>query len=167
MSDDSPTLGDLFGVVRNESSEAVTQEIAKSEGLKKIGAVPDVLRTPVARLIGGKLADLLDTPLVEILNKAWKGAKAWKRLADNPDEQLVPLNPHTITSTHHPKLQLLLDEKPVGPPLIFEVEVTLNLENAALLIRDRRIREFRPGTARVEGTLSLSKVKLLQGSSKD
>lgn len=166
MPNDSPTLGDLFGVIRDQSSEELTKQIAGSDSLK-IGAIPDVLRTPVARLVGGKLADLLDTPLVKILADAWKGAKAWKRLVDNPGEQLVQLNPHTISSTHRPKLQILQNEKPIGPPLVFEAEVTLNFENATLLIRDRRLRELRPGTARVEGTLSLSKVKLLKRSSKD
>lgn len=165
MSNDSPTLGDLFGVIRDQSSEELTKQIAGSDSLK-IGAIPDVLRTPVARLVGGKLADLLDTPLVKILADAWQGAKAWKRLADNPGEQIVPLNPHTISSTHRPRLQILRNEEPIAT-LIFEAEVTLNFENATLLIRDRRLRELRPGTARVEGTLSLSKVKLLKRSSKD
>ena len=166
MSDDSPTLGDIFGVIRGESSEAVTKQIADSDNLKAIGPVPDALRTSVARLIGGKLADLLDTPLIEILSEGWKGAKAWKRVADNPEEQVVPLNPHTISSKHRPELKILRKEETIAT-LIFDVEVSLNFENAALLIRDRRIREFRPGTARVEGTLSLSEVKLLKRTSKD
>jgi hypothetical protein len=167
MPTDSPTLGDLFGVIRNQSSEEVTKQIAESQSLKEIGAIPEVLRTPVARLVGGKLADLLDTPLVKILADAWKGAKAWKRLAADSGEQVVPLNPHTISSTHHPTLQILWKEQPIGPPLTFEAKVTLNFENAALIIRDRTLRELRPGTTRVEGTLFLSRVKLLKRSSKD
>lgn len=116
--------------------------------------------------IVNRIADLLDVGIVEIAVGAWNKYRALRKYADRkrypPNETfLVPLVTHTIKSTHHPYIELLMDGKPIGR-IDFSIDLELTLEGAILKIRDGRIVEIRVGSAKGEGRLKCEEFVLFE-----
>jgi len=107
-------------------------------------------------------AALLDVDLGDLMRRAWKSASAaaetLRRSREKPAEPLtVNLIRHRISSKHHPKLELLVGEQVVGA-ISCEVEVALDLDGAALVVKNGEIIELRPGSCRATGTFKIEDV---------
>lgn len=89
--------------------------------------------------IAARVPDLLHLDLGAILVGAWKKVSEFQRYADPsrypPDETVfVTLGQHTVTSSHRPHLDIVVDGVKVDT-IPFEVTLTVTLEAALLTIR--------------------------------
>ncbi|MFZ5623593.1 MAG: hypothetical protein ACOY71_04075 [Gemmatimonadota bacterium] len=173
MPGDSPTLADLFGLGTEQAQEQVAKDLDASGALWAVEhglsrAVPPGAHAAASAQLAAALAKLLDIPLIEILAGAWRGVMEFRKCLYDPPGQrrVVAFNRHTVMSEHKPTVDVLLNGQPLVS-LVFDVKAGIAFEQAAVVVQDRRFREFRPGIARFEATLGLSDVELLKRTSKD
>lgn len=120
----------------------------------------------VREVIAERVQDLLNLDVVAVLGEAWKKYSEVEKYADRqkfgPDVSvLVPLAEHTVTSKHHPRVEVLLHETPIGS-VEFDLEFSITFEACELKIQDAAIREIRAGSARGEASLKLAGIALLK-----
>jgi hypothetical protein len=131
-------------------------------------AAPLLLQKNVGDSVADALKAALDIRIVDILATAWNTRRELRQYADRakyPPDQIIDhaLGKHDIRATHKPRLQIVLDNSPLGPELEFEVTVALNLEAAILRIQDTRImfarlgKVFGTGTIKCEGATLFSR----------
>jgi hypothetical protein len=137
-------------------------------------AAPLLLQRNVGEGIADALKAALDIRIIDVVATAWNTRRELKQYADRakyPADQIVDhaLDKHDIRSTHKPRVQIMLDNSPIGPELEFEVTAALNLEAAILRIQDGRImfaklgKVFGTGTIKCEGATLFSRpTKALQ-----
>lgn len=120
----------------------------------------------VRDLVARKSAEMLDLNVIEVLLSAWK---KYAQIAEYQEKSrkdphgtfLCPLAEHTVTSEHHPYLQVLLRDHPVGK-IVFDLEFSLILEGFVLKIQDGAVFEIQAGSAKGKAALSLAKTVLLK-----
>lgn len=131
-------------------------------------AAPLLLQKNIGDSVTDALKAALDIRVVDILASAWNTRRELRQYADRakyPADQVIDhaLGKHDIRATHKPRLQIVLDNSPLGPELEFEVAVALNLEAAILRIQDGRImfarlgKVFGTGTIKCEGATLFSR----------
>jgi hypothetical protein len=113
-----------------------------------------------------KLKDLLAVGIPDILVAAWNKYEILLKYLDRekypPNESfLVPLAEHCITSEHHPYVEILVNDQPVGK-IGFDIKVALTLEGIILKIQDGKIKEIFTGTCKGKGTISCDNVLILE-----
>jgi hypothetical protein len=116
--------------------------------------------------IYGKTADLLDISMLDLLVGAWSTYQGLKKYRDRekyPPTQsiLVPLAEHTITSEHHPHLEIFINDEPAGT-IGFEIRLTFFARGVILLIQDGRIKGAKTGEIRGKGSLACEGTLLLE-----
>ena len=104
-----------------------------------------------------KAGALLDIDLGTVLSAGWTRYAALREagrrtLADPDTDEVVPLHTHRITSTHEPRVELLLDGRPIHS-FDFRLELALEVEGVSALVRAGRLIAVRGG--RCTGDLSL------------
>lgn len=118
-------------------------------------AAPLLLQKYSGESLADALKSALDIRVLDIMAAAWNTRRELRQYLDRakyaPD-QIVDhaLAKHEIRASHQPRLQIMLDNSPLGPELEFDVALTLNVEAAVLRIQDARIMFVRLG--RVSGT---------------
>ncbi|OLD62365.1 MAG: hypothetical protein AUI53_01665 [Acidobacteria bacterium 13_1_40CM_2_60_7] len=171
MSETTITLQDLFswdpealslraepGVDVNEAAQQIKQAIQKNSRVIQWGWIRD--------LIAKKLPELLDMNVLDVVLDAWKKYMQLEQYTDRQkyraDETiLVPLAEHTLKSEHHPYVEILLKEQPVGR-IVFDLEFSLTLDGFVLKIQDGMIQEIQAGSAKGDGSLSLGEAVILK-----
>lgn len=143
-SDGARTLGDLIDSEIDlqdpdegtaEANEALRDDLRRfDQGLLQVMTMGGVL---VA------LKPALDIPLVDIFKSAWASSLELQAYLDpekHPPEETsrVRFGKHKISSTHQPKLEVLLNGKRVGT-ISFDVRLTLHIASTRLQIRDGKI----------------------------
>jgi hypothetical protein len=124
----------------------------------------------IRHALAGQLEALLATPLDEVVGgafRAWRTLREYRDAKTHPPDEvaLVPLLTHTIESTHHPYLEILIDGLP--PRRIpFEVRLALVIDGATLQVQAGRIREIRVGSCKGEGSLSCGAMVLVEPKSR-
>lgn len=113
-----------------------------------------------------KLGDLLEISIPDILVAAWNKYEILLKYLDRekypPNESfLVPLAEHCITSEHHPFVEILVNDQPVGK-IGFDINVTLTLEGIILKIQDGKIKEIFTSTCKGKGTISYDHKVILE-----
>jgi hypothetical protein len=113
-----------------------------------------------------KLVDLLEISIPYILVAAWNKYEILLKYLDRekypPNESfLVPLAEHCITSEHHPYVEILVNDQPVGK-IGFDINVALTLEGIILKIQDGKIKEIFTGTCKGKGTISYDNIVILE-----
>ena len=113
-----------------------------------------------------KLGDLLEISIPDILVAAWNKYEILLKYLDRekypPNESfLVPLAEHCITSEHHPYVEILVNDQPVGK-IGFDIKVALTLEGIILKIQDGKIKEIFTGTCKGKGTISCDNIVILE-----
>ncbi len=165
------TLRDLFQADANDVSARaepgvdVYQDAAQIQ--EEIHKASRAIRWKwVRELLAKKSAEVLDLNVVDVLLETWKKYMQIVQCADKSREDpketfLCPLAEHTVTSEHHPYLEILLRDRPVGR-IVFDLEFSLVLEGFVLRIQDGAIWEIQTGSAKGEVTLSIAKTVLLK-----
>lgn len=169
------TLCDVFlldhAVQPGKTDEALKAavEAAQREAVKRVGEELPGLAPALGDIDAG-LRKMLDVSLSDVLVSAWSTWRELRAYADptqHPTDEpcTYAVGTHTISSEHHPRLELALDGKPL-PALVFDVELALDIERCELSLRGGRIRSMRLGQAAVRGTLGLAGRELLRCESR-
>ncbi len=125
------------------------------------------IRWPMAfKEVVKKINDLLNIRVLDILAAAWNKYRELLKYAErnkySPDETfLVQLAEHTIKSVHHPYIEILINDKPLGK-IDFEIVVSLALKGIILEIRDGKIKEILTGSCKGKGTIKCEKFLILE-----
>ena len=172
MTPDAASLATFFDLdnaqVRKDALHALGGTTAL-HGIKALlTAAPLLLQNHVADSVADALKAALDVRMVDILATAWNTRRELRVYADRtkyPPEQIVDhaLGKHEVRAAHKPRLQIMLDNSPLGPEIEFDVSVALNFEAAILRIQDARImfarlgKVFGTGTIKCEGATLFSR----------
>ncbi len=113
-----------------------------------------------------KVEYLLEISIPDILVAAWNKYRILLKYLDRkkyPSNEsfLVPLAEHTITSEHHPYLEVRVNDLPVGK-IGFKISVDLTLEEIILKIQDGKITEIFTGTCKGKGTIMCGDLLILK-----
>ena len=170
MTDATPTLNDVFG----HEGESAASLLRDSD---KLAAVAENVSREAGRGDPGALAEqaieklplLLDVPLGTILARAWSTSQAYRdfrdRIRGSGEEPVrVPLKEHTVASTHHPAVEVLVNEKIVDT-LDFEIKLTLTLRGAVLEARHGRVEALHTGECTAAGEIRFEGVTLIKRAS--
>jgi hypothetical protein len=173
MNTGPPTLTQFFSF---QNEELLSGRLSNLESGEQVSAVKEVLAKQakgvrwdvINEQIFEKIADLLAIGIPDILVAAWNKYQILLKYLDRakypPNETfLVPLAEHCITSEHHPYLEILVNDQPVGQ-IGFDIKVTLTLAGIILKIRDGKIKEIFTGTCKGKGTISCNGIVILEES---
>jgi len=164
MSNPSISLRQVFeapqGADQQKSSDGWTKFQSKiADELKgvKTAALPDT---------AGKLAELFDIPIPNILLASWQKADALQSLLEeskkNPEEIMeLELAEHTITSEHRPRIELKIHNATVKN-LELNMQLAFKLEGFILKIQEGAITEVRTGKCEVKGKVDYEGETLLE-----
>lgn len=168
MTPDLQSLAAFFDLddaqVRKDGMQALS-ETAALYGVKSLlTAAPLLLQKNVGASVTDALKAALDVKVIDVLASAWNTRRELRQYADRakyPLDQIVDhaLGKHEILASHKPRVQIMLDNTPLGPEIEFEVTVALNLEAVVLRIQDARImfarlgKVFGAGTIKCEGAV--------------
>ena len=170
MVEDARKLADFFAAdaesfsrmpLPAEATQAVTEDLgALDQAMLEVFAIADLLRSLYAAL---------DLPLEEILRSAWSSLVELQEYRDtekHPPEETshVRLGRHRVTSKHHPKVELLLNDREILS-LTFDVQLTLHVIATTLLVRDGRIWQARGSEFEGEAALSYRGFSLMKKKS--
>lgn len=166
MADRELTLRDFLLARTEDAREAFEQSPAGAKLKEAVGKLPGIEWGPVAKEIEAKIGDVLDVDVLGILLGGWKKYRQLQQYRDTakypPEETiLLSLAEHSIASSHHPKIEILAGEVPVGT-LEFTITLALKLEGIVLKVRGGKIREIAAGRCRGKGTLECAGVALLE-----
>ncbi|MFM9863243.1 MAG: hypothetical protein ACKVRO_06515 [Micropepsaceae bacterium] len=136
-----------------------------------LSTAPTLLQNHVAQSVTEALKGVLSVPLVDVLSSAWTTRRELKQYLDRskfPREELIDhaLGKHEIQSTHRPKLQIMLDNSPIGAEFEFAVTVALNVEAAILRIQDGRIMHAQLGKVSGSGAIKCEEATLFARATK-
>jgi hypothetical protein len=161
MPNDQATLNNFFvyeeGLTKDQLSRMESAECV-SLIKEKISEVAKEIKWDVAmREIVIKIVDLLDIPIPDILTKAWRKYVSLQEYLDksefSPDETfLIPLAEHMIESKHHPYIEILTNDVPIGK-IEFEIDVSLKLKGIILKVKNRKIKEIQTGECEGRGSV--------------
>jgi hypothetical protein len=131
-------------------------------------AAPLLLQNHALESATEALQEALNVRIVDILAAAWNTRQELRQYLDRsrfPANQIIDhtIAKHDVHSSHKPRLQIMLDQSPVGPEIEFDVIVGLTVEAAVLRIQDARImgarmgKIFGTGTIKCEGATLFSR----------
>lgn len=163
----APTLHSLFFA---DGTEAVGDDVAKDAVGTDAALIdlqgeieqqlPELSANAVREELNAKIGEVLGTGIDEVLVASWRKFQDFQEYADpakHPPEEtiLVPLAEHTIRSSHHPHVDLMVKNVTIGSVHLV-VELALALEGVVLKIQGGKIRDVRGGSCRASGTLLCS-----------
>jgi len=173
MSDNPHTLDLFFGLNGEDGKPpaelthavraavaAQLREAAKAVAAAKVftGKAPDTqLDLAATEVIGALRRAMADLSIPQLLASGWSKYAALSKYADaraypSDTTYVEPFFEQTLTSTHHPFVELRLGGVPTGK-VEFAVEVAVTFEEVSLSIRGGRIMSARPGKASASGTI--------------
>jgi hypothetical protein len=171
MSNSQVTLSQFFSFHEKEISQdrwAVVEASERMSSLKeKVSEEAKGIRWPMAfKEISTKVGDLLNINLADIMVGAWKKSREileyLHREKYSPDETLlVPLAEHTIQSEHHPYIEILIQDKPVGK-IEFSINLALTLKGMVLKIKGGKIMEILTGSCQGKGAIKCENFVILE-----
>jgi hypothetical protein len=170
MRDFEMTLADLFSGAALAGAQRLGREeelAALKEALEK---ETDVLEWPaVERRIVEEVAALLRLPFREIMFKAWEKEQgieeALDASRDTPEETiLLPLSEHTISSEHHPRIELRVNDRLIHT-IALDIAIHIELDGCVLTIRDGRVLQADIGSCKAGATVAYGDIILLERES--
>jgi len=168
MGQAATTLIDFFRLEKKhlEEKRSGMEATATFTSLKEtlVKEAKDVWWPTAYDTVVDKVDALLNVPLSDIMIGAWKKYSILLKYCDptkyGPDETfLVPLAEHTITSTHKPYIEVLVNEKEVTK-IHFSITISLMLEGFILKVQDGKIKEIRTGTCQGKGEIQCEGVTI-------
>jgi len=160
------TLSDFLVARTEDARQAIERSEAGARLKEAVGKLPGIEWGPVASEIEAKIAEVLDVDILGILLGGWKKYRQLQQYRDPakypPEETiLLTLTEHSISSSHHPKIEILAEQVLVAS-LEFTITLALTLEGIVLKVRGGKIREICAGRCRGKGTLACAGVPLLE-----
>lgn len=163
MSNREPTLRDILLPEATELPEYVWSPLEAARPVKELrekvlALAPGFAWGPEAARISSMVFELLNIGIFRnALVKVWNESGLFRKYLDRdsyaPEETIeVTLADHTITSRHHPRIELLLNGDPVYP-IVLDLTVTITVRGAVIEIQDGKIKRVRTGELRGAGDL--------------
>jgi len=171
---DEITLNHCFGEeIWNKQALSDLEHKEKVSGLKQemVKKNPHLKWKTVSRELNGSAKELFNIKLKDILESAWKKYKEVQKYlgdeqAGNNEIFLVPLVEHTVSSEHHPKIELRSDGVLLGE-INFTVHLKLFLSGVILKISQGNIQGVSAGKCKSEATVLCEGVTLLKDESRE
>src|SRR5262249_45424541 len=112
--------------------------------------------------IEDQVAAMLNIPLVsDILLPAWRKYQDLEsRIADDPEGKIVWLARHTVSSVHHPRIEVLNNGVPVAEVAVLDVSADFTLSSFGLIVQRRLITRVRTGKIEGSGSVGFKDLKL-------
>ncbi|MBZ5563046.1 MAG: hypothetical protein LAP13_11585 [Acidobacteriia bacterium] len=171
MSELEITLKDVFPTAARGLAKSMMAVLASCSSTRQLqehllNQVKGVQWAWVLKEIWCKIPELLDVKLVNVLSGAFNKAREFEKYTDPkkyPPDQVIlaDLAEHTLKSEHHPYVEVLLNDQPVGR-LVFDVAVALVLKGLVLKIQNARIKAISPGSCQAKGSIALEKAVLVE-----
>ncbi|MBM4261553.1 MAG: hypothetical protein FJ145_08985 [Deltaproteobacteria bacterium] len=110
--------------------------------------------------VAARAKDLLDVDIAWVVVSGWGKYRELMEYAiadrHNPrDTHLVPLSKHTMTVDYNPFLEVRYDGQPLGK-VVFDVQLTFDLEGFVLTLQDSKIRKVRTGSCAAQGKIEFA-----------
>jgi len=123
----------------------------------------------LSRAVGRALQEALQVNMGDVLVSGWNTYQSLFEYADpdkHPPKEIasVTLWEHTITSSHEPRVDVLVNGKKVAT-ITFGVDLELQFESATLTIQGGRILEVKAGTCVGKGVLKCEGAVLMERAS--
>ena len=174
MSESEITLKHLFPSVGRDSAKSVMAAVASNPLIGQLEKqvlkqVQGIQWGWVLEEVWHKVPELLDVKLVNVISGGWNKARELAKYTDQkkypPDQViLVQLAEHTVTSEHHPYVQVLVNDQPVGEKIVFDLSIVLTLKSVVLKIQDARIKAVKTGSCQAKGKIEFMKAVLTEGT---
>lgn len=168
------TLTSFFAFDASQPSDRQLQIIGAAGSLVAAGQAlrrkpPLAVWTNVSRAVGRALQQALQVNITDVLVAGWNTYQSLLEYADptkHPPQEVanVTLWEHTITSSHEPRVDLLVNGAQVAT-IRFGVDLELQFESATLTIQGGKILEVKAGTCVAKGTLKCEGAVLAERSS--
>lgn len=168
--DKRTTVSDFFAlrIMDPSGKKSAIETIRKVSELKdKLAREAKVVKWPVVfDEIVGKIDDILDLDMGDLITTAWNKYRVLHEYADKekyaPTETfLVPLAEHTIKSVHRPSIEILVNENPIGK-IAFEINLSLTLKGCTVKIQDGKMKEIKTGACQGKGTIKCEDLLILE-----
>jgi hypothetical protein len=165
------TLDEIFGVSVTGFWQGCVPTLEASEAISALRTrllhrLPGIRWPAVLAEISQQAKGMFDFDLVDILAGAWSKCRELAKYSDRqkyPVQQtyLVPLAKHTLNSTYHPFLEILINDNPVGK-VVFDVMLSLTVEGFVLTVQDATIKKVLAGSCQGKGTIALGRAVLIE-----
>jgi hypothetical protein len=160
----STSLGAVFAIpgyggnVESHAQwKAFHDKLAREMKSVKTASIPDV--TP-------KIGQLFDIQIPDILLSSWKKAIEVRTILDKSraapqDAFWAGLGEHTITSEHHPYVDIRIKEQTVKR-IEFTIRLLFKLNSFVLKIQQGEIRQIQTGTCEVKGVVEYQGIAIAE-----
>jgi hypothetical protein len=159
----SPLSASVFLFGEGEEGVAAIAKALDDEGVvASLRSVLTKLSGPGLRAVGDQIAtvthDLLDIDLGDLLTAGWRRfddlVDAARRTVTAPgSREVVDLVTHTISSSHHPRIELIVDDIKVAT-LGIDLDLAFTVKGAVATVHGGRMVALHTGDCYLVGTLS-------------
>jgi hypothetical protein len=137
-----------------------------SEHGTKIGLCPQSLIEAARHELADATTGFMSTNLADVAAAGWKKYDALKgaarRTRDDPQaKQLVSLITHKIASSHHPTVDVYVDDKRLAT-IEIELEIALTITGVIAVVQQGRLTEIRSGSCTASGSLGVQQVEMIK-----
>lgn len=145
-------------------ARVLSEHGAPASAIPGLGGLSAAALQAVNREVAAVVDRLLELDLGELLLAGWRRyselTKAAQRTLAHPGSQeMVVLASHRVVSTHHPRVDLLVDEARTHT-FVFEVTVTFELNAVTAVVQRGELVALRSGECTVTVTLKLESTPL-------
>jgi hypothetical protein len=168
------TLTAFFAFDGSQPSDRQLQIIGAAGSLTAAGQAlprkpPLAVWAGVSRAVSRALQQALEVNIADVLVAGWNTYQSLLEYADpakHPPQEVasVTLWEHTITSSHEPQVELLVNGKKIAT-VTCGVDLELQFESATLTIQGGKILEVKAGTCVGKGVLKCEGAVLMERSS--
>lgn len=172
MSD--PTLTSFFAFDGSQPSDRQLEIIGAAGSLTAAGQAlprkpPLAVWAGLSRAVSRALQEALQVNIADVLVAGWNTYQSLLEYADpekHPPKEIasVTLWEHTITSSHEPRVDVLVNGAKVAT-ITFGVDLELQFESATLTIQGGKIMEVKAGTCVGKGVLKCEGEVLIERAS--
>jgi hypothetical protein len=179
MSNSVVALDEFFALEEKDLEERLEEALERDH---ELASVKDRLLSEaldlgwsryLARGIALDMSPLLKVDMETILVNAWNKGRLLNKYLDEKkyppgQKNYVTLSEHKISSQHHPYVQILVNGQPIpGGRIVFNLTISLDLEEMVLMISDGKIKEIMPGKCQLEGTLKYRNFLIFEQKSRE
>ncbi|MBW5483210.1 hypothetical protein [Streptomyces bambusae] len=165
----APALGPLtvraflLGPQPGESAEALADSLHEHDAatgvLPRVRGLTDAADRAVEHELANVIDGFLDLDLLSLLAHGWSKHSALRDAAHRTrrfpgSEEVVALATHSITSTHHPYVDVLVDGAPAATVDV-ALDVAFRIRALVAVVREARLTGVRSGECEVEATLAV------------
>ncbi len=151
--------------IKTTESQQSAADVTRATGLA------DVDRRAMTNTVAEKLKDALDVPITQILLSAWSQHRDLVNDLERSRQLkgeaiLVPLADHTIRSTHHPAVEVMVNDRRVAA-FKFNANLMLRIRRAVVKVEGGEIVGAESGAWHGVGQLKCGPVTLVEHETKE